>query len=383
MPENPAVLHDFTLIIPTFNRPVELRRLLDYLAGAGAGFPVSVLDSSAPAAAALNRAAVSRSPLQVRYRAIAEDVDPFDKFLLGAEEVDSRFAALCPDDDIPLMGGLQASLAQLRSQPGICVSHGWYFLFTGEGAQIDIHTLLYHAPSYIDDDPLQRLHRLVRRYQALTYGVYRTDVLRSVLSRARSMDSLLWREHLGSAAAVLLGKVGRVERFFMGRRAGGHAARRNWHPVEWMIADPGGMMAAYGAFAEALAQLAVEVDGTRRPLAEVRSLIHLIYADYLAQHMPQEIFDPIVERRLQGVPPGEVFRAREVVLPVLAASQRYQEDLAAGTAAPQDLTVRTAVRRYLFHPAFVRMLDRLAGPGGSEAFGELATSLDRWAPGPD
>ena len=325
-------MNDFTLIIPTYNRPVELERLLAYLGMAGAGFPVEILDSSDAAAAARNRQAAAAAPLPVRYRAFDPQTQPFDKFAAGAAEVATPFAAMCPDDDIPILAGLQASLQQLRDRPDHVLSHGWYFLFGGTGGDFDIHTLLYHAPGYAEPDPLRRLHRLVRRYQALTYGVYRTPVLQEALDRSRHLDSLLWREHLSSALPVIRGKAGRVDTFFMGRRAGGHSARKRWHPVEWLIDDPQGLVTGFAAFAAELAAAIAEQEaaaGGGRPAAEILPLVHLIYADYLVQHMPQEIFDTIVERRLQGVPAEEVFASREVVLPVINAGQKFLEEVRA------------------------------------------------------
>src|SRR5262245_1015915 len=64
-PERPQ---SFTLLIPTYNRPADLARLLVYLARRGAAFPIHVLDSSTPDVREANAALVARLDLDVRVR---------------------------------------------------------------------------------------------------------------------------------------------------------------------------------------------------------------------------------------------------------------------------------------------------------------------------
>ena len=105
-------MDDFTLVIPTYNRPQQLSALLEYLEAERAGFRVLVLDSSRPEVVARNRERTVRSTLVVEYAEFPPETRPFDKFSAGTNKVTTPFCALCADDDLIVVDGVQRCLGR-------------------------------------------------------------------------------------------------------------------------------------------------------------------------------------------------------------------------------------------------------------------------------
>src|SRR5258706_8484819 len=90
----------YTLLIPTFNRPDLLGRLLTYLSRQSARFRLFVLDSSSDADKAKNAETVSSVKLPIRHLQYDSGISPFDKFRIGTYTVETQFVSLCADDDV-------------------------------------------------------------------------------------------------------------------------------------------------------------------------------------------------------------------------------------------------------------------------------------------
>jgi glycosyltransferase domain-containing protein len=162
-------MNDFTLVIPTYNRPCELAALLRYLKAHEIthDWNTLVLDSSPKP--------VPTGVHTVRY---PSNIDSFDKFRLGLGYVQTEYCALLADDDLYIPEAIEACLKAMRENPNAAMATGWSFSY-------DEHLQLKDPArknlSITDADPFVRLARLFEHYHALTYGVYRTDVLQRVL----------------------------------------------------------------------------------------------------------------------------------------------------------------------------------------------------------
>ncbi|MGB8465582.1 MAG: TIGR00180 family glycosyltransferase, partial [Terrimicrobiaceae bacterium] len=108
------MMRDFTLVIPTYNRAQSLAALLSYLETERADCRVLVLDSSLPETLAANRVRVASSSLDVEFAEFA-DLEPAEKWRQGIHKVTTPFCALCADDDIVILAGVQRCLDALRS----------------------------------------------------------------------------------------------------------------------------------------------------------------------------------------------------------------------------------------------------------------------------
>jgi hypothetical protein len=81
----------YTLVIPTFNRPAHLRRLLGYMAARRFEYPIRVLDSSGDDALAQNRETVGRGGLDLVHDVYDPATPMHKKIELGLAPVESTF----------------------------------------------------------------------------------------------------------------------------------------------------------------------------------------------------------------------------------------------------------------------------------------------------
>lgn len=308
-----SLAEQFTLIVPTYNRPADLARLLTYLARLGADFPVLVLDSSGPAAQQANRDAAGKSGLDVRYETFDDAVSPWEKFWRGSELVRTPYCSLCADDDVVLPESLPPLVQHLETHPDFSLAHGWYFTFYSN-AHIGITSSVYRGASLNQDDPVARLHALFRNYEAVTYGVYRTPVMQSVLRDVQSINSLLGRELLGGALAVAMGKAARLPIFYYGRSLAPSQSYQHWHPLDFLISAPDGLYRDYAAYREILKNCLKSIYYIKYPDTELLTLIDLVHFRYLSDYVKPRIMDYLTEQVMARQPKPEIMQGMWSVL---------------------------------------------------------------------
>jgi glycosyltransferase domain-containing protein len=370
-------LKDFTLVIPTYNRPDDLRRNLLFHDAQGLQSRVLVLDSSTDAVKAANRRTLSRVELAVEHVEYSETTHPFDKFGDGVGRVNTLYCALCADDDLLLHTGLRAALKALAADPDVAVAHGYYFLFgqLQDKTGIDLTTMLYASPGIVDDHPLVRLRRLMHSYQALTYGVYRSSVLKDVYRHMTGVGSLMFRELLSSALPLLAGKAVRVPDFY-GARAhatGDDARRTRWHPLEWFMRDSADMIREYARYRRALLGFARGRLPNGMGAESAARIIDTIHFGYLARHMPDEVQEHALAQEMKGRGIDDYWGDAPLQHALIKAhnsafgpsdgeplTSRVARAFPAGTIDPQTgqaafwpLVVRTPARDYRFHQGFL------------------------------
>jgi len=314
---------DFTLIIPTFNRPSDLGMLLSYLEKQQATFQILVLDSSHPEERELNQQTVANSGLNLDYNEFDVSTHPFDKFRAGVDMVETPYCSLCADDDIPLVSGIDASVDKLKADSDFSVAHGYYFQFAHQTKALNLASITYYTPDNDEEEPVARVHTLMRHYQALTYGVYKTGVLQNIFQSVEPVSSLLGRELLSSALAVVQGKIARLNCFYMGRNLGPSSGHVHWHPLEWSIKSPEGLFAEYGRYREILAKEVVLQTTNKHSINEVKRLLDLIHLHYYVRHAPEESLDFAIDAVARGIDADEIFGAPEVTHPLMEAAVRY------------------------------------------------------------
>ena len=248
-------MQDFTLVIPTYNRPKLLEALLTYLSAQPQRCHVLVLDSSQPQPRAANRKIVELAELKLDYAEFPSEMHPFDKFREGVHKVATEFCALCADDDLVLLDGVQRCLEALRSNPLASVAQGYSFSFLcRQDGDMELGDVLYFTSTIDDATPLARLAKLFARYQAATYGNYRTPVLQRIFDTLKPMRSILARELLGTALAAIEGQMLRVACFSHGRSMDTSETYEHWHPLEWFAKDSQGLFSEYHSYRELMAE---------------------------------------------------------------------------------------------------------------------------------
>src|SRR5262249_13130918 len=202
----------YTLLIPTFNRPAYLSRLLGYLAARRFPYPVRVLDSSSGEASSQNSETVSRAALDVVHEVYDPATPVHAKIGLGVASVESTYCSLCADDDVLFTGELEALLGLLDSNSNLVVAHGYYVNFK-PGEDFDMWYTDYSAPSIVAEDALKRIVEQMSDYQAIFYGIHRTATMQAIQPPVDRVKSLWAKELLTSTLALIAGGMYQAPRY--------------------------------------------------------------------------------------------------------------------------------------------------------------------------
>jgi glycosyltransferase domain-containing protein len=329
-------MRDFTLIIPTFNRPRQLGALLTYLRAHKPQCRILILDSSLLGPRSANQKMIGLADIDVDYAEFPSDMRPFDKFREGAHRVTTEFCALCADDDLVVLDGVQRCLDALRSNPQASVAQGYSFAFLCQpNGNMHLGAILYFSPTVSDATPLARLAKLFARYQAATYGNYRTPVLQGIFDTLAPMTSILARELLGSALAAIEGQMIRVPCFAHGRSMDASENYQHWHPLEWFAKDPEHLLSEYRLYRGLIEKAVLERPDNNLDAAAARRVLDLIHLRYLVKHAPDSALAFITESKMYSIPFEEYWPQPEIHEPL-------REAAGAGTSAPaQAATIFT------------------------------------------
>lgn len=313
----------FTLVVPTYNRPQELTALLNYLARLEVRFPILILDSGSEESRRTTRNLVGHLGLAATMLEYDASAKPFDKFRDGSFRVATPYAAICADDDLVLIDGICACLEALEAEPQAAVAHGYYFAFTdrtrGEG-RFDLEHIVYDSRSIDSADPIARVRQLFRDYQALSYGIYRTHVLRDVLNATSPFRHVLTQELLSGALSVVHGKMLRVPVFSNGRAINASHPYTRWHPFLWLMEDPESLAKEYAWFRQVLLSALTDRPDYARSAAETGRLLDLIAIFYLYRHTPPETFDLVLDQVFGEQPVADLWQQLALQLPMINAA---------------------------------------------------------------
>jgi glycosyltransferase domain-containing protein len=326
---------------------------MTYLERLRANFPVIVLDSSATVAQQANREVIGKSGLKVRYEIFDSDVLPWEKFWRGSDLVRTPYCSLCADDDLVLPGSLGPIVQHLEAHPDFSVAHGWYFTFYNN-AHIGITSSVYRGASIDQPDPLDRLFALFKSYEAVTYGVYRTEVMQNVLRDVQGLNSLLAKELLGGALAVSQGKVARLPMIYYGRSLAPSQSYNHWHPLDFLISAPDGFYHDYAAYRRIIFNCLKTNSYDKYPDAELITLIDLIHFRYLSDYVKPRVMEYLTEQMMARKPKPEIMQGMWSVL-------AGENDQSIGGALSGSLLLRR-IRDRFFPGIKLHHFKRLSAP---------------------
>lgn len=327
----------YTLLLPTFNRPEDLARLLRFLADQQALFPVIVLDSSSAENQEKNAKTVFElsHKLDIRIECFDSSMSPWEKFWRGSQLVKTQFASLCADDDLVLVSSINPLIRYLEDNPDYSVAHGWYFNFYLNGA-FGLTDIVYKGKSIDEEDPIERLTHLFSNYEAITYGVHRTIVLQEALGRMRQLNSLLGRELLGGAIAAISGKIARLPVLYAGRSLAPSAPYVNWHPIEFLLTSVQSLFDEYAKYRLLLLESYTAQFG--QPSDAITQYVDLAHLRYLSQYLNPEVVEHLIQGIRQKLPRQDIVNG---MWPILTQKQGL-----AGKLQKSGLLQR--IRRNLF-----------------------------------
>lgn len=247
------ILQDLTLVIPTYNRPQFLIRLLNYYASKNSQLQFLILDSSNEENRALNRQAVNGLGKHARYLDFSSSIPVATKLLEGLKQVQTSFCAFCADDDLVFVEGLAEAQSFLKDHPAYVCVDGIYLNFNPQGQ--DLHLVIEYATKGMNaDDAGARVFRLFQKYESIFYGVFRTRDAVKIFTGVSKNPSLHYQELFQATSALLLGKSHRLPVFYAARQHCDPAdmTRDKWQTYYWFADNPREFVDHYLAYREEL-----------------------------------------------------------------------------------------------------------------------------------
>ncbi len=246
---------DHTLVIPTYNRPELVRRLVAYYLRRRPDMQLLVLDSSKADTAAANAEWLKGRGPGVRHVTYPDTLQPGAKLAQGLPLVQTKYASLCADDDVVFLQGLQDAIAFLESHADYVSAHGLYLNFqVGEGTSDLKVWREYGGPGNEAAHPGARIFRLFQRYESLYYAVFRARDLREIFEPVPGIPSLHYQELFQSVGALIKGKVKRLPGLYAARQSieAAQPERDNWQTYYWFASKPAELLEHYRAYCEDL-----------------------------------------------------------------------------------------------------------------------------------
>jgi|Napbiome12C3dose_1001474.scaffolds.fasta_scaffold00008_81 glycosyltransferase domain-containing protein len=172
------------LVIPTYNRPHLLRRILEYYHQNGKDFNFIIADSSNSVNKTLNKDIInSYSDLNILYiDKFPQTIKQHDKFIKMVNYVKSKYCVFCADDDFIIPRAINEAVKFLEKNPDYSAAHGThigYALF--KNFRLNKFFWLFRQTPYSisSSDPIERVYQHLSNYSPVIWAVRRTDVVKT------------------------------------------------------------------------------------------------------------------------------------------------------------------------------------------------------------
>lgn len=293
-----------TLVIPTFNRPSLLKRLVSYYCGLDDLPNMLILDSSCAEDFEANQLSLSGLPGDVRHVQFSQDTEFATKLSAGLKTVTTPYVSFCADDDLVFLSSVRKSMDILEAESSAVSVHGLYMNFREEGQNVHI-SCEYGNPSNDAAQAGARVFRLFQKYESLFYSVFRTRDLQEIFAEVEKLPTLHFQELFQSVAALLKGKVLNIEQIYAARRSGPEAdpTRDKWQTYYWFMDDPSELMAHYQSYRDALLDLHERegfTSGVSR--SDMQKILDAAHAVYFSANCPPPYFWSILQHHWPDEP---------------------------------------------------------------------------------
>lgn len=207
-------MSDITIIIPTYNRPDYLKRILSYYNDAKGGFEFVVADSSSDENKKKNKETVkSFQNLSISYLAgYPDDINPWYKFEDALQSVHTKYAVFCGDDDFVTPNGIKQVANFLEENSDFAVAHGNYIGFFAEKNAF-AWKVAGDFKSIEFPEAQKRMSEHLSNYSISTfYGAHRTDFLKMIFEEIRKFtNDNRFGELLPSILTLIYGKMKKID----------------------------------------------------------------------------------------------------------------------------------------------------------------------------
>ncbi len=223
-------MKNIDLIIPTYNRPDFLKRILDYYSTSGGNFNFIVADSSSRSNKTLNKKIINLFPkLNILYLdKFPQNLSQHDKFAKMVEYSKAKYVCFCADDDFIVPNGIKKAVEFLEKNPDYSATHGSYISFYVYKNLFGLikfwWRFLYSPYSISSSSPLDRLVSHLTNYNMVVWSVRRTDIVKKCyreFSKIKIDPYLLpvFGELLPDLLTVIYGKIKHLDNFYAARQS--------------------------------------------------------------------------------------------------------------------------------------------------------------------
>lgn len=206
----------YTIIIPTYNRPEYLKRLMSYYDDFNVECKIIIADSSTNENKNLNKNICSLFPnLNILHLDdYPSAIDPTEKIANSIKQVSSEYSVLCADDDFIVPNGIQQSIDFLEQNADYTIAYGVYLTFQIKQNKKNIYRSLWTTRDYpisiMSSDPIRRIYSYMDNFSSnpTFYATYRTDFLNFVFEETvKYANDLLFGEDLRVFLTIFYGKA--------------------------------------------------------------------------------------------------------------------------------------------------------------------------------
>ncbi len=225
--QHSKVYYGCSIVIPTYNRPDYLRRILSYYNKYGGDYNIIVADSSSDENKKLNNKLIlSFSNLNILHLFnYHSDILATHKIADAINYVEDKYCVLCADDDFITPNGINKSVDFLEKNPDFTVAHGHYISFFLKNEKEEKPTFcwqpIYPYQSITFSDAESRLIFYFSNFTITNfYGVHRTDFLKMLFEEAlKFTDDYQFSDLLLSMLALIYGKMKRLDVLYAARES--------------------------------------------------------------------------------------------------------------------------------------------------------------------
>lgn len=218
-----------TIIIPTYNRPIFLKRLLTYLNKFDKDFKVIVADSSTNENKKQNGKIVNLfQKLDVNYmNDFSVDTNPYIKMASAVDELDSEYGIFCADDDFVSPLAISLCTEFLDKNSDYSSAGGKVFSFFVKPNENNINQFywkdyLAHRRKFMTVDhekARDRLRSNFSNYIPILYYIQRSENMKHFHNELRKYtDDVRFGELLPGMLTVIYGKIKTLEILFGARQ---------------------------------------------------------------------------------------------------------------------------------------------------------------------
>lgn len=272
---------DISIVIPTFNRPDFIRRLLSYYSERKFEGVIHVGDSSDAHHRndTENFIRKLQGTLRVQYHLCPNMNEPKTSVAL-IEKVKTPYVAWLPDDDFLTPSGLSQCASFLEKNPDYSVAHGTAIMIilekSGPFGKPESTGPHGRIESVLQERAQQRLLAHLGNFFTLSFGVHRTSQMKEAYARVAEVEDKGVAEFLATCFSVLQGKIEKLDCFYLVRQ--GHDQRYDLPDVyDWVMrAD---WLPSYQIFFSELMRKLAKEDGLSEK--EAAAIVKRIFWRYL------------------------------------------------------------------------------------------------------